>query len=190
MRRLRRCLRRCAAAALLTNLEDFDKDPIDFTDDQRQFVVLAEDMLKQAQKLHALGTRNSLTVQDLLTAAAGATPEDRLEAMKQAGALLFGEGFKLIPEFRLSADRALEIQNCLNDQNQLLNHHKTTLDRDFPVDEWLYGVARVREKLAAWENLVMLAEAFKTRPPMELTPFQLPYRPNDSWLALEYPAST
>ena len=176
-----------AGAALLTNLENFDKELIDFTEDERQFVVLAEDMLKQAQKLHALGTKNSLAVQDLLTSAATATPEDRLEDMKQAGALLFGEGFKLIPECRLSADRALEIQNCLNDQNQLLNHQETTLDRDFPVDEWLYGVARVREKLAAWENLVMLAEAFKARPPMELTPFQLPYRANDSWLAMEFP---
>jgi hypothetical protein len=176
-----------SATALLTGLEAFDKEPIKFGDDERQFVVLAEDMLKQAQKLHALGTKNSLAVQDLLTAAASATPEDRLDAMKQAGALLFGEGFKLIPEFRLSADRALEIQNCLNDQNQLLQHQKTTLDRDFPLDEWLYGVARVREKLAAWENLVMLAEAFKARPPMELTPFQLPYRANDTWLAMEFP---
>ena len=57
------------------------------------------------------------------------------------------------------------------------------------MDDWLYGVARVREKLAAWENLVMLAEGLKNRPPMELTPFQLPYRANDSWLALEYPES-
>jgi hypothetical protein len=47
----------------------------------------------------------------------------------------------------------------------------------------------VREKLAAWENLVMLAEGLRDRPPMDLTPFQLPYRANDSWLALEYPES-
>jgi hypothetical protein len=178
-----------AATALLTGIAAFDQEPIDFTEAERQFVVLAEDMLKQAQKLHALRTKNSLAVQDLLNAAVSATPEDRLEAMKQAGALLFGDGFKLIPEFRLGADRVLEIQNCLNDQTQLLQHQKTTLDRDFPVDEWLYGVARVREKLAAWENLVMLAEAFKARPPIELTPFQLPYRANDTWLALEYPSS-
>jgi hypothetical protein len=176
-----------AAAGLLTGIAAFDPEPIDFTDDERQFVVLAEDMLKQAQKLHTRGTKNSLAVQDLLTAAASATPEDRLEAMRQAGVLLFGDGFKLIPEFRLSADRALELQNCLNDQNQLLQHQKTALDRDFPIDEWLYGVARVREKLAAWENLVMLAEAFKARPSLELTPLQLPYRVNDSWLALEFP---
>jgi hypothetical protein len=45
----------------------------------------------------------------------------------------------------------------------------------------------VREKPAAWENLVMLAEAFRERPAMELTPFQMPYRENDSWLAVEYP---
>ena len=107
--------------------------------------------------------------------------------MKQSGVLLFGEGFRLLPEFRLGADRALELQNCLNDLGQLLQHQQTTLDRDFPVDDWLYGVARVREKLSAWENLVMLAEGLQERPSMELTPFQLPYRENDTWLALEYP---
>ena len=178
-----------AATGLVAGIEAFDQQPLNFDEDVRQFVVLAEDMLKQAQQLHAHGTANSLAVQDLLDAAASATAKDKLEAMKQAGVLLFGESFKLIPEFRLSSDRALELQNCLSDLNQLLQYQSTTLDRDFPVDEWLYGIARVRSKLAAWENLVMLAEGLKARPSMELTPFQLPYRENDSWLALEYPKS-
>jgi hypothetical protein len=180
---------RAAATTLLTGIDAFDQEPLTFDENDRLFVVLAEDMLKQAQQLHTRGTSNSNAVQDLLNGAATAMPEDRLSAMKQAGVLLFGESFKLLPEFRVSADRALELQNCLNDLNQLLQHQKTTLDRDFPIDDWLYGVARVREKLAAWENLVMLAEGLRDRPSMELTPFQLPYRANDSWLALEYPES-
>jgi hypothetical protein len=180
---------RSAATALVAGIEAFDKEPLEFDDDDRMFVILAEDMLKQAQKLHALSTKNSLAVQDLVDGAVSATPVEKLDAMKQAAALLFGEGFRLIPEFRLSANRALEFQNCLNDQTQLLSHQKTTLDRDFPVDDWLYGAARVREKLAAWENLVMLAEAVKARPPIELTPFQLPYRADDHWLAVEHPSS-
>ncbi len=180
---------RNAAIALLAGIDTFDKEPLSFDDDDRMFVILVEDMLKQAQRLHALGTKSSLAVQDLLDGAVGATPEDKLDAMRQAAVLLFGEGFKPIPEFRLSTDRALELQNCIGDQAQLLSHQTATLDRDFPVDEWLYGAARVREKLAAWENLVMLAEAVKARPPMDLTPFQLPYRADDHWLAVEYPSS-
>jgi hypothetical protein len=178
-----------AVTTVITGIDAFDQEPPTIDEDVRQFLVLAEDMLKQAQKLHVRGTTNSDAVQDLLDGAVAATPEDALDAMKQAAVLLFGESFKLLPEFRLSADRALELQNCLNDTGQLLHHQTTTLDRDFPVDEWLYGVARVREKLAAWENLVMLAEGLKVRPPMELTPFQLPYRALDTWLALEYPES-
>jgi hypothetical protein len=178
-----------AAVTLTPGIDAFDQEPLTFDEDDRLFVALAEDMLKQAQQLHTRGTSNSNTVQDLLNGVATDTPEDRLSAMKQAGVLLFGESFKLLPEFRLDADRVLELQNCLNDVTQLLQHQKTTLDRDFPIDDWLYGVARVREKLGAWENLVMLAEALRDRPSMELTPFQLPYRANDSWLALEYPES-
>jgi len=179
-----------AATALMAGMEAFDPQPLSIEEDVRLFGVLAEDMLKQAQQLHALGTRNSAAVQDLLTGAASATPGDKLEAMKEAGVLLFGEGFHLFPEFRLGADRAMELQNCLGDVDQLLRHQTTTLDRDFPVDEWLYGAARVREKLAAWENLVMVAEGLQPdRPSMDLTPFQLPYRSNDTWLALDYPES-
>ena len=69
----------------------------------------------------------------------------------------------------------------------MLAHQTTTLGVDFPVDDWLYGVARVRGKIASWENLTMLAEAFTDRAPLNLTPLQLPYQPNDSWLALSYP---
>ena len=178
-----------AALSLAAGTDAFDQEPLSIDEEVRLFVVLVEDMLKQAQQLHARGTRSSGAVQDLLTGAAAATPAEKLDAMNQAAVLLFGEGFRLLPEFRLGADRTLELQNCLGDLNQLLAHQKTTLDRDFPVDDWLYGVARVRDKLAAWENLVMLAEALRDRPPMELTPFQLPYRENDTWLALDYPES-
>ena len=34
---------------------------------------------------------------------------------------------------------------------------------DFPVDTWLYGVARVREKMHAWEQMVMFAGGFASR---------------------------
>jgi hypothetical protein len=50
----------------------------------------------------------------------------------------------------------------------------------------MYGVARVRERLRHWEQIVMLAGAFD-RPEPELTPLQLPFIEGDRWLALEYP---
>jgi hypothetical protein len=109
--------------------------------------------------------------------------------MKQAGVELFGEGFRLLPEFSLDTQQALELGQCRSGVAQLLLHQTTTLAHDFPVDDWLYGVARVREKLAAWENLAILAEGLKPRAPLDLTPFQLPYRADASWLALAFPES-
>jgi len=57
---------------------------------------------------------------------------------------------------------------------------------DFPVDTWLYGVARVREKVFAWEQIVMFTGALGVTEPA-LTPIQLPFISGDRWLALEFP---
>ena len=173
------------AANLVTGMEVFDLQPLSIVAEQNLLVTLAEDLLKQAQALHAAGTAQSTTAGERLTFAAAAGPVEQLAAMKEAAVALFGEGFKVLPEFALGAEQALELAQCAGAVSQLLAHQQT--QTDFPVDDWLYGVARVREKLAAWENLAVLAEAFKDRPSLELTPMQLPYRDDDAWLALEYP---
>ena len=67
-----------------------------------------------------------------------------------------------------------------------MDHLKTVEHVDFPLDEWRYGVARVREKMHHWENMVALKEAF-TVDTLEIHPVQLPYEANDHWLALNYP---
>lgn len=173
---------------LKTDLETFDLLTIETDGDERQIVVLAEDLKIQAEKLHADISAKSSAIQDLLdTHDTSAEAQDKVQALTKAVKLLFGEDFQIIPEFSLSVAHANELQNCLNNQSQLLSFQKNDQANDFPVDEWLYGIARVREKMAAWENLVMLAEAFKNRQPLNLTPLQLPFNADDSWLGLEYP---
>jgi hypothetical protein len=78
------------------------------------------------------------------------------------------------------------LQNCFDNSGALLTHLKNDRGRLFPEDDWLYGIARVREKLREWENVVFLSEAFERASPA-LTPLQLPHRTGDSWLALEFP---
>jgi len=56
------------------------------------------------------------------------------------------------------------------------------------VDDWLYGLARVRQKLGAWENVAVLSEAFGANS-AELTPVQLPFVAGDRWIALEFDAA-
>ena len=178
------------ASALVASLAPFDLEPPSLEEPTRLVVVLAEDLLGQAAKLHASGTDRSGDVQDLLDAAPStASAEERLTAMLEAATLLFGEEFRVVPHFRLGAGQGAELLNCWNDRSAILEYQRTERGSDFPVDDWLYGVARVREGMAAWERVVVLAEGLRDRAPLDATPFQLPYREDDTWVALAYPES-
>jgi hypothetical protein len=58
----------------------------------------------------------------------------------------------------------------------------------FPADEWLQSVAHVRPKTARWDYIRALLESFNAAS-LELSPVQLPYRADDSWLAVEFPGT-
>jgi hypothetical protein len=93
-----------------------------------------------------------------------------------------------VPEFTLGETQADELHNAWTDRSVLFTYLTDPAggDLDFPVDDWLYGVARVREKMGHWEQASLLAEAFG-RPEPTLTPLQLPYRADDRWVALPFP---
>jgi hypothetical protein len=172
---------------LKTGLEDFDLLTIETDEDERQIVVLAEDLKIQAKKLNEALKNTAIAVQGLLGQHdTEASPSKKVSLLTDVAKLLFGEDFKIIPSFQLNQDQASELANSLAAKEQLLDYQKNEEQSDFPVDDWLYGIARVREKLGHWENTVVLSEGFKsvTR---DLTPLQLPYKENDSWLGLAYP---
>ena len=52
----------------------------------------------------------------------------------------------LLPHFTLSAKVGDELQNAHTVSNTMLEYVKTKENRIFPVEDWLYSVARVREK--------------------------------------------
>ena len=68
----------------------------------------------------------------------------------------------------------------------MLTYLQTDLGVDFPVDDWIYGVARVREKMQRLEGAAVLAEALTGRS-LALPPVQFPTAPDDAWLALRFP---
>ena len=176
------------AAALVAGTGAFDREPRELREAGTMVVVLAADVLRQAQKLFDRGTTASGEVAGLLATAATAAAGSA-EPLTKAAHQLFGEGFRMYPEFTLGAEQALELQRCLAGQSQLLAYQRDTVGTDEPTEDWLYGLARVRDKLAAWESTAVLAEGFTELPaPLDLTPFQLPYRDGDSWLGLAYPA--
>ena len=177
-----------AVVALKGDLGDFDLQPLEIEDEEKQILILIEDLFTQVGELIEAITQKMDEVQASLDeAAASANAGERVKLMTDAAKAIFGKDFQIVPEFTLNETQSSEVQKCLDDLPQLLNYQINVQSTDFPVDDWLYGVARIREKLAAWESLVVLAEAFKDRPPLDLTPIQLPYEERDHWLGLAYP---
>jgi hypothetical protein len=111
-----------------------------------------------------------------------------IEKVQSAAKLLLGDDFQMIPHFTLAgatgADVALAWQ--YSHAGDLTRYLVDVVERDFPVDDWLHGVARVRDKMRHWENAILLTEAFGAAPPVP-TPIQVPFQADDTWLALEIP---
>jgi hypothetical protein len=167
----------------------FDLAPFDLSAVDKDVDLFVSDARARAKALKGEATRRLTAAQAALTnysSAASATAQ--LEALTVAGQALLGEEMKLVPEFRLGTDAAAEFDNALADSaagvltDYLVNDRKI----EFPVDDWLQGVARVREKLRRWEQASLLTEAIGGAEPV-LTPVQLPHQPDDDWLALEFP---
>lgn len=111
-----------------------------------------------------------------------------IDNLQKAAKLLLGEDVQLIPHFALRGAVATDVGSAWTQSKNggLTSFLKGTVGREFPEDDWLHGIARVRDKMRHFENTMFLAEAFGAEAP-PLTPIQLPFVPNDSWLALEVP---
>ncbi|MFI6676865.1 hypothetical protein [Kribbella sp. NPDC050470] len=192
---------RRGVSALLADLRaalpitDLDFVPFDLGTREDEIIRFAQDISAVATVLGAEVDRRLTASQDLFDEHdATAEANARVDALDRAAKVLLGEDFRIVPRFRLSAAQGDELANAHADSasNRLFRHLTTPADPavdpvDFPVDEWMYGVARVREKLNAWEQTVMFTGALG-RPEPELTAIQLPYVPDDHWLGLDFPA--
>ena len=179
----------------LLPIADFDFVEFTLTAHEDEMVRFTEDvsglatvMLKELDRRLA-GCAARFTEHDESAGAAA-----RVRALDQAARMLLGESFRVVPELTLPAAQGDEIDNALaaagpggNLFEYLKNPPEPERDPDdFPVDTWLHGVARVRDKLHAWERMMALASAVG-RPEPGLTALQLPFVPDDRWLGLEFP---
>ena len=175
-------------AAALLPVDGFDLEPIGFAAEEDEAVRFAQDCAAVAGAVKAELDRRVAAGGDLLAEAAGAGAAGaRADALVAAAKALLGEDFVVVPEFTLRADQGAELTNAVTaGEDGTLLTYLAANEVDFPVDTWLYGAARVREKLRAWEAVVMYSGAAGRAEP-GLTPLQLPYRDDDRWLALEFP---
>jgi hypothetical protein len=176
-----------AAFTALLPITDFDSQETNTVAEEQQIVVLAENILARTQQLIAdLEQRIGALHAKLEEQDAVAAPEKRVQLVTDAARTVLGDEFVLVPQFTVPERQAAEWANAYDNRELLLNHQKITLKNAFPVDDWLYGSARVREKLHHVENLTFLTEALGTTAP-ELRAVQFPFAADAPWMALEYP---
>ncbi len=117
--------------------------------------------------------------------AAAPTANDKAVGLaSDACKAILGQSFPVLPAFALATES--EVMQSHADHAQLVDHAVTALSMAQPEDEWIRGVAYVRQKVAAWERLRLLSETlFAT--PLSVSAVQVPYRGQDSWLAVGLP---
>ena len=171
----------------LLPVSDFDLEKVAPDDEKKQIIILAEDIRSRAEQLIAdIEKRVDALNGKLTDHDAAADAEDRIQILTDAARSVFGDEFVLVPSFTIAANQTAEWNNAYANRAALLDYQKTMLKNDFPVDDWIYGLARVREKMRHIENLLFLTEAFDTKPP-DLEPVQFPFSADAPWMALEFP---
>jgi hypothetical protein len=113
--------------------------------------------------------------------------EEQVGLLLGAGKILFGETFQLLPKF--TCHNEIELSTSDASRSQLLKHAVDAtpgITEEEVVEEWLQGLSRVRRQLHRWEVVRTLVDALNDVS-LKIRPVQVPYRANDSWLAVELP---
>ncbi|MGN6682051.1 MAG: hypothetical protein ACTHKL_30170 [Streptosporangiaceae bacterium] len=171
----------------LLPVTDVDSDPFDLAPFEQSMIALVQDVVGAVHSLGGELTRRAGAAQDALdaeTSAAGAP--GRLQALQDCAKALLGDTARLTPAFTLPAARAAEWDLALGSADTLLSYLTGDVGTEYPVEDWLHSAARVRTPLRYLEQAGLLAEALG-KPVRDLGPSQLPVRPDDRWLAMEYP---
>ncbi|HEX6095403.1 MAG TPA: hypothetical protein VF432_03680 [Thermoanaerobaculia bacterium] len=176
-----------AQFAALLPVTQFDLAEISTKSEVDRCATFAQDVQRVVKVLIADADARGKAAAKLLQQHDGAaTATARVDALTAAGKALLGDDFAIVPELTVGAAAARELASAHAGSSSMLTHAAATTP--LPVDSWLYGVARVRERMRDWEQLVLFAGALGSPEP-ELTPLQLPFRTGDSWMALDFPAT-
>lgn len=173
-------------AAFNATVLTIDPDPVDLSANAAALWSLAQSVAAKSRALLDSIDKRIKAADDLITDAAGATAAKKVDLLVQAMQQLTSSDFRVLPEFDLAAPITAEWQAAQADSAQLLTYLETDQARDYPIDDWLHGTARVREKMNHFERAGQIVEALGLGE-IAMTPLQFPYRPDDRWLALEFP---
>jgi len=172
-------------------LSTLDPQAVSIVESRQALIDMSADLLARSKRLiKAIQDKRLTPVVPLIALhdASGVLAE-KARLLGEAAKLLLGEDAMLIPEFKLDDQQGAAFQAA---HDAAVAGDPLTYQRDVkhtpePLDTWLYGVARVRDKMQAWEQTVMLVGAFGAAEP-GLLPIQVPWSAGEHWLGLEYPA--
>lgn len=100
--------------------------------------------------------------------------------------ILLKEESVLLPILNLSNELGDSIKQIYDSCDSIQQFAKDNDNREFPVDDWFMGVARVRENAWNFENIISLSQSFNPNNVIDLKPLQFPYKENARWLAMKF----
>jgi hypothetical protein len=178
-----------ALTVFLPTIAAHDLTPCDIAPFRASILALARDLLVRAGRLgEDVDARLAGADKALADAAAGG--DKGHQALVRAQQAMLGQGFIQLPEFLPTAATLSEWRNAWADRSAILDHLTTPADGTlFPLDDWLNGVARVRERMRHLETAAMLVPVLGGAGNVNLAGVQFPYRVDDVWLGLDFPAT-
>ena len=182
-------------ALAVSSLAAFDAEPLDLSGQVAEVDRFRTELGDRVDALEAEVDRRVTAGEAALTqhdVAAAATRADLLRTGLRA---LFGDDLVVVPSIRVPPAAADELAKAwAHTTSGDLTRHLTDpppsgSGRDFPEDDWLHGIARVREKMHHLENVVLLSSALPGAAAPVLRPLQLPHEDGQPWLAMEIPVT-
>ncbi len=171
---------------VLTNFDKFDREVPSMEDIQKAFAIFTQDLHTRVGLLKKELDKRYAAYDDLLTQHNTAVASDvRVELVQAMGKTLFSEDFMMIPSFEMLTAHQEEWTKALQHKDELLDYLINVEGNPLPVDDWLYGVSKVREKMGHLEQSILLSEAFRDIS-VVLTPAQFPDLEPYGWLAMEF----
>ena len=178
------------AVGALLPLDALDAEGFDLTPFEDQIVGYATSMAARATAAaDGIDARLAAAQAALDAHDAAADGPARVAALDEAHRALLGDDARLLPELTLGPEQAAEWDNAVRASESGAPFAHLAADHDAPIEDWLHGLARVREKLGHWEQTLLMSDPLGIGEP-DLTAIQFPYRPGEPWLGLELPAGT
>ncbi len=167
----------------------FDKENNrnDLKTEKQSLLLLKEDIAQLLENIRSFAHDKYDETQTAIgEATATIVISDKINAYLAAAKKLFGEEVLVLPRFKMDETQAMEFDNSYQTSENLLDFVKTLESRPFPTDDWLGGVARIRDKVHHWENTAFLASSIKPGVSLDITPMQFPFLDDDRWLAMKF----